>query len=382
MKIIVNKSSLEICVKNLVRVINPRCALPILGDIHFDVNEQAKTARLTASDLEVTLSNEVILSECEGGGRFCVEAQTLAAMLAGASEQPLTILATTESDMRFTMTYTDGSAFCAIENADEYPMPIAEAYNEKLDGMKGEYMRNALKRSLWAVSDDELRPVMNGVNFALVDGYLDIVASNGHVMMKSHKSVIDKVSLNRIGSFIMPKKVAKILGDITEDGDFVDIEWNDHEAHVKLVGSDIYFRLIEGKYPNYNAIIPDRHAHEVSCHRIALLAALRAVYPFAPDASQLLAMTFEGERLEMCGENYDFCKGAVKSISTEGYEGDPLVIGIKASSIIGMLSKLSTQEVLLKMNDPSRCIVIEPNDDSDDSDEEITGLLMPMLLNE
>lgn len=137
MKIIVSKNSLEVAVKNLVKVINPKNALPILNNILFDVHEKAKVARLMASDSEVTLCYEVPLDECEGGGRFCVGAQTLVAMMAEVSEQPLTITATTESDMKFTMIYAQGSAFCQIENADEYPIPAAEEYNEKVDGLRG-----------------------------------------------------------------------------------------------------------------------------------------------------------------------------------------------------------------------------------------------------
>lgn len=380
MKLIVKKSSLEVCVKNLVRVINTKNALPILGDILFDVNETAKTARLTASDSEVTLSTEVILDECEGGGRFCVGATTLAAMLAEVSEQPVTITATTESDQKFTITYAQGSAFCPLENADEYPMPQTEAYNEKLDGLKADYLRDALKRSMWATANDDLRPVMAGVNFALVDGSLDIVASDGHVMVKSSKAFANKIELNRCGSFIMPKKVANILTAIMEADDAVDIEWNNREAHIGLFEVDIYFRLIEGKYPNYNSIIPHDFAREVSCQRTALLSAVKAVAPFAPDLSNMVTMTFDGESLEVHGEDYDFAQGAKKSISTEGYDGERFDIGVKSSKMITILTKLSTSDVLLKLNDPSRAIILEPIDD--DADEEITGLIMPMMLNE
>ena len=382
MKIIVSKSVLEAAVKNLCKVINPKNALPILGDILFDVNEKAKTAQLTSSDSEVTLSKEIILNECEGGGRFCVGATTLAAMLAEVGEQPVTITATTESDQKFTMTYAQGSAFCPIENADEYPMPTHNEYYETLEDINGEWLRNAIKRTLWATSNDDLRPVMNGVNFALVDGCLDIVASNGHVMVKSSYSIHEEVEVSRCGSFIMPKQVAKLLSGIVEEGEFADIAWNDSEANINLIGYNIDFRLIEGKYPKYNAIIPTEYAHEVSCSRTDLLSALKAVAPFAPDSSQLLKMTFEGESLEVIGDNYDFSEGAKKSISTAAYDGDPLSIGVKSSSMINMLSKLSTLEVLLKLNTPDRAIIIEPIDQSDDTDVEITGLIMPMLINE
>ena len=366
--------------KNLVRVINSKNPLPILGDILFDVNEQEKKATLTASDSEVTMGCEVILSECEGGGRFCVGANTLAAMLTEVSEQPLTITATLESDMQFTMSYQDGSAFCPIENADEFPMPKQGDLNETLLGIDNEYLRDALKRSLWATANDDLRPNMCGVNFALVDGCLDIVASNGHVLVKSQKSYAEEVETSRCGSFIMPKKVAKILIDIAEADDSIDIEWNDREAHIGMLGCDITFRLIEGKYPNYNSVIPETFAHQVRCQRTALLSAVKAVAPFAPDSSQLLTMTFEGKMIKVNGVDSDFAQGAAKSISMDADYGDPLSIGVKASSMINMLSKLSTPEIDLNFNDPSRAIVINPVDD--ESEEEITGLIMPMLLNE
>ena len=124
--------------KNLCKVINPKNALPILGNILFDVNETAKTARLTASDSEVTMGCEVNLTECEGGGSFCVDAKTLAAMLGELSEQPVTITATLESDMKFTMTYQDGSAYCPIESADEFPWPTQGEFHEVLESVKGE----------------------------------------------------------------------------------------------------------------------------------------------------------------------------------------------------------------------------------------------------
>lgn len=381
MKFIVSKSSLEVAVKNLCKVINTKNALPILSDILFCVNEKSKTARLIASDSEVTMGCEVILSECEGGGSFCVSSTTLAAMLAEASEQPLTITATTESDMKFTMVYTDGSAFCPIESADDFPWATQGEFHETLESINGEWLRDALKRSLFATATDDLRPIMCGVNFALVDGNLEIVASNGHIMMKSSYDISNKVDINRCGSFIMPKKVANILSAIAEAGDYVTIEWNERDAHINMLGYDIDFRLIEGKYPNYNAIIPQNYAHEPLCRRTDLLSALRAVAPFAPDTSQLLKLTFDGDRLEVSGDDYDFGEGAVKSIFTEDYEGEPLTIGVKASSIIGMLSKLSTFDVLLKLNDPSRCIIIEPIYEGEHN-EEITGLIMPMLVNE
>lgn len=379
MKLIVKKSSLEVCVKNLVRVINPKNALPILGDILFDVNEQEKTARLTASDSEITLNYTVMLDECEGGGRFCVGAETLAAMLSEVSEQPLTIIATTESDMKFTLSYENGKAYSPIENADEYPTPVQPNADTLLVTVDCAMLKRTIKRSLWATANDDLRPVMNGIEFNFECDNCDVVASDGHAFIKNAETV-DHV--NESGSFIMPKKVAKILPDLLGEGD-IDLMFDERLCTIEQDGMALQFRCIEGKYPNYNSIIPKEHKHEVRCDRAALLSALRAVSPFTPESSNMVTLTFcPNNRLEVTGDNFDFAIGAEKAIYIDGYEGETMSIGIKASNIITLLTKLMFMEVTMKFNDPSRAVIIEAVDESDDPQERITGLTMPMLIND
>ena len=378
MKIIVQKSSLEDTVKNLCKVINQKNALPILGDILFDVNEKAKIVRLTASDAEVIMTREISLSECEGGGKFCVDATRLKDALGGLSEQPVTILATTESDQRFTIQHASGETYFPLEGADEYPMPTEEKYNETMDGLRGEWLRDAMKRSLWATADDDLRPVMNGVSFALVDGNLDIVASDGHVLVKSQYHI--EVDEKRCGSFIIPRKVAKILGDIAEEGDFIGIEWNGYWAHIDLLEMDITFRLVDGKYPNYNAIIPKNQPLCAMVDRSRLLNGLNKVIPFTVDSqgAKMVRMHFEGEELKMSGEDYDFSTGATDSMAID-YEGDTIEIGVSGSRLKTVLQKIGGQEVCISMRDYSHAIIIEPGEQEDAYD--VLMLAMPMMLN-
>ena len=378
MKIIVSKSSLEDAVKNLCKVINQKNALPILGDILFEVNEKAKIAMLTASDSEVIMTREIGLSECEGGGKFCVDATRLKDALGGLSEQPVTILATTESDQRFTIQHASGETYFPLEGADEYPMPTEEKYNETLGGLRGEWLRDAMKRSLWATADDDLRPVMNGVSFALVDGNLDIVASDGHALVKSQYHI--EADEKRCGSFIMPRKVAKILGDIAEEGDFIGIEWNDRWAHIDLLEMDITFRLIEGKYPNYNAIIPKDQPLCAIVDRSRLTNALNKVIPFTVDnqGAKMVRMHFEGEELKMSGEDYDFSTGATDSMDID-YEGDTIEIGVSGNLLKTILQKIGGLEVCISMRDYSHAITIEPSEQEDAYD--VLMLAMPMMLN-
>jgi DNA polymerase-3 subunit beta len=375
MKLIVSKAAIEGAANMLSKVINAKNALPILGDIMCEVKDQEM--RMTASDSEVTMSTTITLETAEGEGRFCVSAEKLKDALSQLAEQPVTILATTESDMMFRLQHSTGETFFPLENADEYPLPMAEKYNETLDDVQGQWIIDALKRTLWATANDDLRPVMNGVYFGLDEGYLDIVASDGHVLVKSRYSVIDKVKVNRCGSFIMPKKVAKILSEVTTTN--AKLEWNERWAHVGVGLCDITFRLIEGKYPNYNSIIPDNQPLMAVVPRALMVSAIRKVLPFTNTSSMMLCMNFETNLLTLSGDDYDFSQGATDKITVE-YAGEPIAIGAKGSGLLTLFAKLSGQEVDVHMTDPSRAIVITPSEQPEDC--EILMLTMPMLIND
>lgn len=376
MKFIVNKNALEICVKNLCKVINSKSVLPILGDIRFDIDENDKTAKMTASDSEIWLSYTIALNSAEGGGSFCVCSVWLAAMLAQVSEQPLTITATTETTNMFTMDYQDGSAFCPVEKAEEYPMPQSEGKGVHSVKVDAKVMKRAIKRSLWTTAEDELRPVMNGVYFDMSGNEIDIVATDGHHMMKTSDVLDDE---NETCSFIMPKKVAKLFSDIMTDGD-IELTFDDRRCAIETDNSSLQFLFIEGKYPNYNSIIPSAFKHEVGCDRHILLSALMAVNPFSNGSSNMIVLTFEGDNMEVSGNDYDMSIGAMKKIRVEGDTKEKISIGVKASPLITLISKLQSLSVVIKFNDPSGAIVIVPADDEDD--EQITGITMPMLIND
>lgn len=376
MRIVVSSSAIERAVSRLSNVISSKNALPILNNILCEVKEN--NMKLTASDTELTMSTVVCLQEVEGEGKFCVPAAKIKDAMSQLSEQPVTFIAAIESDMLLTIRHQTGEVFFPIENADEYPLPATDKYTETLNDIKGEWLRDAIKRTLWATATDDLRPVMSGVYFGLNDGFIDVVASEGHVLVKSKYSVIDKVAMNRIGSFIMPKKVAKVLGGIVDDN-LVNIEWNDRWAHISLWDFDLSFRLIEGKYPNYNAIIPDNQPLIAQASRSTLINSIRKVLPFANDSSMMLKLSFEDILLSISGDDYDLSQGATDKLNVE-YNGDPIKIGIKGPTLLSLLSKLGGMDVTIYMTDPTRPMVIKPFDQPTDC--EVLMLTMPMLLND
>lgn len=383
MKIVVSSTALAVAVKNLCRVINAKNALPILGDILCDVSEQDKSITLTASDSETWLRQTLALLEAEGGGKFCVDATRLMAAVGELTEQPVTILATTESDCTFRLQHSTGEAYFPLELADEYPTPEEPRDPDTL-WLNVRQVTEALNVTQWATANDDLRPVMTGVYFNFTDQHADITASDGHVLVRYriHEDC------EQTGSFIMPKKVAKLLPAMlaTEDrDDEVQMVWTERTAQVEGTLWTLTFRLIEDRYPNYESVIPKDQPYWADIVKDTLVSAVRKVSPFANDSSQLLRLTFEREQLTLTGEDYDFQAGATDRIYSDSNVTRPLTIGLKASSLAAMLQKLPYGELRLSMTDPSRAVTLEekPEEGKESKTQgSFLGLLTPMLVNE
>lgn len=377
MKIIVNKALLGEAANLLARVINPKNAMPILGNVLFDVKDNEVT--LTASDTEVTLSTTIRLDTMEGDGQFCVSAKDLSTALAEITDEKVTIIATLESDNRFTLQHSSGETYFPIDNADEYPLPMKEQVSEPVT-LPGLQMRDALKRSLWATANDELRPIMNGVCFALKDGWLDIVTSDGHVLVKSHINAIEGTKITDEFRMTIPKKAATLLGGVLSSAP-VKVSWNEHSCRMEFWPYTLDMRLIEGKYPNYNSIISKDQPLTAFVPRAFALCSLKKVLPFSADnnGSHLIRLSLTKDRMKLTAEDFDFDKGSHDSFHVE-YPHEDIEIGVSGSRLAAILSKLGGGEMRMCLTDPSHAMTFEPSEQ--DEDCEVLMLAMPMLLNE
>jgi len=372
MKIVVNKTILGEAVVMLSKVISSKNALPILGNILCEVKNNKLT--MTASDTEVTIRTEVELMKMDVDGRFCVPADKLNGALAQLSDQPLNIIANTESDMQMRIETVSGSFYFPIDHADEYPMPKLPEYGETVK-IDGHMMLDAVKRCTFAMANGELRPIMCGMYFGLHEGWLDIVASDGRALAKSHINA-KGVSIEAEQSMILPKKAANLLNKLLTSGD-VEVRMSEMYGEIANSPYTLTFRLVDGKYPNYNKVIPDNQLLTAVVPRAFLMNSVRKVAPFTNDSSNMLRLTFEHGKLTLNGDDYDMAIGATDSLDIE-YTGDTLAIGVKASTLLAILSHLPGQEVDMMMTDASCAITFEPSEDPDDV--EITMLTMPMLI--
>ena len=379
MKLIVSKTAIEMAVKNICRVINSKNALPILGDILCMVDEQQQTITMTGSDSEAWLHYKVQLMECEGGGSFCIGADLLRDALAELPEQPVTILATTESDMKFRLQHETGETELPLEASDEYPTPRWFEAGERTEWtLQTGMVKRVLKRSMFATANDDLRPVMNGIYFDQVYNTLNIVASNGHVLIRNAEQVE-----NTNGAFIMTKKAANLLPTLLDGGDEeCKVEFDERLVSIECGLMTFVFLMVSGKYPNYMSVIPQDSPYSLQADRTALLKAVRNVAHFTNSSSRMVRLDISSnQNMTLYGEDFDFSTQANDRIDIDYSDAKDMTIGVKADSIIEELSRIVENTVSIHFTDPSRAVTIVPVDPLYQG-EEITMLLMPMLVND
>ena len=369
-------SSTALCSKltALSRVINSKNALPILGDFVFDINDSI--LRLTASDSENMMKTQLELTESNGACRFAISNTNLLDAVKGISEQPITFDVNLEQNV-VKISYQNGLFSLPIENADEYPMAQPVSDGATVITIPNAILAENINRSIFATAQDELRPVMNGIYFDLTPDCLAVVASDGHKLVRNK---VFSIHSDQPSAFILPKKPAGLLKNLLgKDGGDVTIRFDDRNAEINYGDGTIQCRLIEGRYPNYNSVIPQANPNELRVDRLGLLAALRRVQPFANDSSNLIRFHVEGTTLQLDAEDYDFSKTATERMVCE-YNGQPMSIGFKGSSFIEVLSNFDCPEVIIKLADPSRAGLVLPSEQPDNQD--VLMLMMPMLIND
>ena len=374
MRFTLSSTALSNKLSALSKVINSKNALPILGDFVFDI--QGQTLTLTASDSENTMRTTIELAESEGDGRFAIGNHDVLEAVKGFSEQPITFDVNQEQNIA-KISYQNGLFSLPIENADEFPIPAPVSETANSISISNALLAENINRTIFATAQDELRPVMNGIYFDLTPDCLAVVASDGHKLVRNK---VFTIKSDEPAAFILPKKPANLLRNLLgKDGGDVTIRFDERNAEVNYGDGIIQCRLIEGRYPNYNSVIPQGNPNEIRVDRLGLLAALRRVQPFANGSSNLIRFHAEGTTLQLDAEDYDFSKTATERVACE-YNGKAMSIGFKGSAFIDILSNFESPEVIIQLADPSRAGLVLPSEQPENQD--VLMLMMPMLIND
>lgn len=374
MRFNISSNALSSRLLTLSKVLNSKNSLPILDSFLFEVHDAQLT--VTASDSENVMQTILPLDGCEGEGNFVVNNHTIIDAVKELPEQPLTIDINYD-EWKMYITYQNGSYNFPIQNADEFPKAQPVSDGATTITIDASILQNNITRSLFATAQDELRPVMNGIYFDLTADALAIVASDGHKLVRNKNYTIKS---DAPAAFILPKKPATLLkGVLGKDGGDITIRFDERSAEISYAEGKLSCRLIEGRYPNYNSVIPENNPNQVTIDRKSLIGALRRVLPFASDSSQLIRFNIDGGTLALNAEDIDFATSARENVACS-YVGQPMSIGFKGSSLVEILNNLDSDEVIIELADPSRAGVIVPS--TQPENEDVLMLIMPMLLND
>ena len=374
MRFDVSSTALLSRLQSVGKVIASKNTLPILDNFLFQL--EGNTLTVTASDVETRLVTSVEVMNAEGSGLFCVSAKMLLEPLKELPEQPLTF-DVNDANLEVFIHFQNGKYNFIGQKGDTYPQqkPLSDHAVEV--AMDAQLLLNGISRSLFATADDELRPVMNGIYFDFHTDDLTFVASDGHKLVRLRNL---SVQLEERASFILPKKPATLLKNLLakEDG-LVRLRFDDNNAYVRCANFEMVCRLIEGRYPNYNSVIPKENPFQVTIDRLSLLNALKRVSVFSNQSSSLIKLHLKDNLLTISAQDIDFSTSAEERIPC-AYEGDELSIGFKATYLIDILGNLSSTDVILQLADPSRAGLIFPSENEEN--EDFLMLLMPMMLND
>ena len=375
MRFTLSSSALSTKLGILSKVINTKNSLSILDSYLFEI--RGGQLIITASDNANMMKCYVALSDYEGEGAFCIPNRIIQAAVKELPEQPLTF-EVSSPDNSVKVIYQNGSYRVAGQSADDYPnlQPIENDVTEI--SIPASTLASNIQRTMFATANDELRMVMNGLYFDLREDSLNIVASDGHKMVRN---MIFSCKSTNPSSFILPKKPAGLLRSVLDlnDETEITIRFNNNNAEIKFPDGILSCRLIEGRYPNYSSVIPTDNPNVVSIDRKGMMSALRRVLPFASESTQLVKLRLSPNNLELSSEDLDFATAAHEDLVCD-YNGAQMSIGFKGSAIFDILNNLSSDNVTIELGDPSRAGVIRPAEQPEN--EDILMLIMPMLLSE
>lgn len=374
MKFIVSSTGLFSHLQAISRVINAKNSLPILDCFLMELTDG--TLSITASDSETTLITFLEVNEYDSDGRFAVSSKTLLDALKEIPEQPLSF-DVDMSNMEITVQYQNGKYSLMGQNADEYPQNPTLGGNAANVTIGAPIMMAGVNRSLFATADDELHPVLNGIYFDITTEDITFVASDGHKLVRNKTF---KARGSEKSAFILPKKPATLLKNLLpkEQGD-VQISFDNRNAVFTLENYSMICRLIEGRYPNYNSVIPQNNPYKPIIDRAMFVSALKRVSVFSSAGSSLIKIHLDNNRIQISGQDIDFSTSAEETLMCQ-YEGNPISIGFKSTFLIDILNNISSQEIVMELADPSRAGIIVPVEQTEE--EDLLMLLMPMMLND
>jgi DNA polymerase-3 subunit beta len=374
MKFIVSSTLLLKQLQAIGGVINSSNTLPILDNFLFELDKDGLI--ISASDLETTMTAKVAVTKAEKTGSVAIPAKILLDTLKTFSDIPITFTVDTKGTYAIEISAGEGKYKLSGHNAEEFPKTptLESASSIELDSL---IIADAINKSLFATGNDELRPVMSGVFCQLSPENITFVATDAHKLVRYRRA--DAKSAE-VASFILPKKPLNQLKNLlAHEESKVKIEYNNTNAFFAFGNYNLICRLIDGKYPNYEAVIPTENPNKLTIERIPFLNSIKRVSIFSNQSTHQVRFKINGKELTLSAEDLDFANEAKERLTCQ-YDGEDMEIGFNSKFILEMLNIIDTDEVCLEMSAPNRAGLLLPVN-SDNKNEDLLMLVMPVMLN-
>ena len=371
MNFIASSTSLLKHLQSISGVLNTSNTLPILDNFLFEITNGQLTA--SASDLETTMVTKMDVHS-EEDGKIAIPAKLLLDVLKSLPDQPCTFKVNA-SNYQIEIAYDNGKSRMVGFNGDEFPK-IPELAGKSAIKLSGDILSRAINKTLFASGNDDLRPVMSGVFCQFSASEITFVATDAHKLVRFRRT---DAEASGSSAFILPKKPLNILKSILGASDAeVKIEYNDSNATFSFDNYLLMCRLIDGKYPNYEAVIPKENPNKLMIDRSQFLSSVRRVAIFSNKTTHQIRLKIAGAELNISAEDIDYSNKADERLTCD-YQGDDMQIGFNSRFLTEMLSNLTSDEIQLEMSMPNRAGILTPVDGLDEG-ETVTMLVMPVML--
>jgi len=370
MKFIVSSSALLKQLQQISGVINANTVLPILEDFLFDV--QKNQLSVVATDLETVMKIQLEV-EAKDTGRVCIPAKILMDSLKNIPEQPLTF--NIDKNFAVEITSDNGKYKVMGENPDNFPKdPVADDTNSFT--VTSSALVTAINKTLFAVSNDDLRPAMTGVFFEMDKKGLQFVATDAHRLVRYKRT---DVSCPKNDTLIVPKKPLNLLKSaMPVNDDELTISYNSNHLFVTHGTTQLSCRLIDARFPDYKVVIPTDNPYKLTVNRTDFQGALRRVGIFSNKSTNQVVLSISGSQLQLTAQDIDFSFEGNERMKCQ-YNGEDLQIAFNAKFLIEMLSATDTDEVTVELSTSTKAGIIRPGEQ--DENEELLMLVMPLMLN-
>ncbi|HNP18824.1 MAG TPA: DNA polymerase III subunit beta [Fulvivirga sp.] len=371
MKFIVSSSVLLKQLSSINGVITTNPVVPILENFLFEISENKLV--ITASDLQTSMITELEV-ESKESGNIAVPARILLETLKNLPEQPVTFTIDQDS-YSIEISSDNGRYKLAGENATDFPKVPAVSDDFSID-MSTDVLASAINNTIFATSNDELRPAMTGVYMNLSETNTTFVSTDGHRLVRYRR--VDVASDNG-NAIIIPRKALNLLKTtLPAENVNVSVEFNVSNAFFKFGNIKMICRLIDERFPDYENVIPTANNNKMTIDRSEILSSLKRIAIYANKTTHQVRLKITGSELQISAEDLDFANEANERLSCE-HEGGDIEIGFNARFLIEMLSNLDSKKIELHLSEANKAGLLTPVDKDDN--EDILMLVMPVMLN-